>query len=1256
MNRLYSRAGAFALSSALCLITVGRLSAQTTAAPAAAKPADDETIVLSPFVVEASEDQGYTAKDTLAGTRVRTELRDVASAISVVTQQFLKDTGAKNSNDLLVYTPSTEVAGIRGNFTGVAGTAIYQENTVSTATRVRGLDSADNTRDYFLTDIPWDGFNVGRVDLQRGPNSILFGIGSPAGIINTSVNDASFKRSYNFENRIDQYGSNRNQINLNQELVKGVLAIRVAAVKDNALFEQKPAFHNATRYYGAVRFDPKLFGEANHTSIKAKYENGKVKSNDPRQLPPVDEITPWFKTGKDAYGNAGYNKLTINQFSLTNANPNGAPLPGAVVGANNYELGGWAQSRTYWPDIINYYEGTEPTKNPMVNPAQVSGTPIKTIAGQQNVAKGLGGNGGGSINGLKIFRPMGIPSASQYYGYVGTNSAYPGAPVPGGVYYADTVLTDPSIFNFYKNLLDGPNKREWQGWSAFNASVEQTFFNDQLAFQVAYDHQKYNAGSNQWMTGSNYAIGLDVNETYADGSANPNVGRPYVANAASNPNYAYDTTRDTFRITPTYELRSENFLGNSSLSKILGKHNFTALFERNTLVRNSVSWAEFATTPDYILDNVRNTPALRPNTGSLGSNRSFEWLIYNGPSLATKTSAQGANLANIKYLVEPPRTQQAFNFNSSWNKPTAPNAVGYVDPTAPYTYISLNNGTLQTGTQADNPANYVGWTQQPITWMRADNPADYPSLVTSAGRTRFRDTSTGFTWQGHMLDGDFVPAFGYRKDKITNYQTSAITDQFTGFTSTNFSDDQFSRTDVAGISRSWGGVYHLPKSLMNKLPGDMQISVLYNHSQNFKADASRLSLQGNKLPNANGKTTEYGFTVTALHEKLSLKVNWFKTKVANATLADTAGNSIGGLGNNGYFLADGVIWGYAWATALQDGLRGQTPNSNYWDYSQADAWSNPALGGPTDAAYIANNQKNKAISDAWLKIPLGSKFFESYNLTPKLDSTIGARTGNLRDSYPNGYDDSTGPQPGGGSSFGNHQTTVDNLSKGYEVELSAQPVKNWNLTLNYSKVDASHENVDADSQKFIGDMTQFMNGPGGQVREWFNGGGTLGAQWNSSIVAPFTVLLNQQGKAAPEVSPWRLNMVSTYNFDHGFLKSFFVGGALRLEAGRIIGYKFDPLFKNVNSDDPRYAAVPGLTLGGLNVNQVYKGDNEHHVDAWVGYSRKLSSKINWRIQVNVRSVGEKDRLIAARLQPNGDIALARISQGMGWQLTNSFEF
>ncbi|MBM3852124.1 MAG: hypothetical protein FJ399_03105 [Verrucomicrobia bacterium] len=35
-------------------------------------------------------------------------------------------------------------------------------------TRVRGLTAADNTRDFFTTSIPWNGFAVDRVELQRG--------------------------------------------------------------------------------------------------------------------------------------------------------------------------------------------------------------------------------------------------------------------------------------------------------------------------------------------------------------------------------------------------------------------------------------------------------------------------------------------------------------------------------------------------------------------------------------------------------------------------------------------------------------------------------------------------------------------------------------------------------------------------------------------------------------------------------------------------------------------------------------------------------------------------------------------------------------------------------------------------------------------------------------------------------------------------------------------------------------------------------
>ena len=150
--------------------------------------------------------------------------------------------------------------------------------------------------------------------------------------------------------------------------------------------------------------------------------------------------------------------------------------------------------------------------------------------------------------------------------------------------------------------------------------------------------------------------------------------------------------------------------------------------------------------------------------------------------------------------------------------------------------------------------------------------------------------------------------------------------------------------------------------------------------------------------------------------------------------------------------------------------------------------------------------------------------------------------------------------------------------------------------------------------------------------------------------------MNQLGHEAPEVAPWRLNLVNTYTFDHGMLKGLFVGGAFREEAGRIIGYHYNSTFVNSISSDPNYADVELLTQGGLDITQPFRGKDDWHIDAWVGYSRKLTRNIDWRIQVNCKSVGERDHLVTAGINPNGNISLCRIQQGMGWQLTNSFDF
>jgi len=1275
----YKTKSAGSILAALLAVVAPRMMAQQTT-DTTTPPDKDESVVLSPFVVSASEDAGsYSATSTLAGTRVRTDLRDTASAISVVTQQFLQDTGATNEASLLVYTPSTEVGGIGGNFSGAAGGHTFTESLVNPSTRVRGLDSADNTRNYFLTDIPFDTYNVGRVDLQRGPNSILFGVGSPAGIINASTNDAGYKNEVKFENRFDEFGSFRNAVDTNYVIVPDVFSIRLAGVVDDEKFEQKPAFQNTKRVYAALRFDPKLFkSDSAHTSIRVNAERGTISSNMPRDLPPADDITRWFQSGTDVYGNLGLNKLTINQFSLTNPNPSGVPMPGrqgGSLGNATYNLNGTAETHSYWPDIINYYQ------------AGGGNTPLHTIVAQPNVAKGLtDANGAHGVAGVAnpIFRPYGIPDYSSYAGYIGTAGStgsytYPQKVMPGGAYFNDIVLQDPSVFDFYHKLLDGPNKHEWQDWRAANVSIEQTFFGDRLAFQLSYDHQYYNSGNQQWLSGQDYNINVDVNETYADGTPNPNVGRAYAGNAESNDNFESTSVRDTIRGTITGDLRAEDILGKTKLAEILGHHTFTGLYDRSKQSLTSDQYALYATTPGYIVENSLPNNGVF-NVNSINSNRDYEWIEYLGPSLLSSSAAAGANLSNVTSRLSPPRDQTARNFDATWNKPTNPSAPGYVDPNAPYSYTDLTTGGTTNTIQSQNPANYVGWSDQHVTWMSANNPLEKPSLITAANRVSTRDISKGLTWQGYLFGGDLVPVYGWRKDNVTTYQTQGIANTNTGIVPMDFTTDDSvsSRADLTGTSHTWGGVYHLPRAITDHLPWGSTLSVFYNHGNNFEAESSRLSLEGLGIPNPQGVTKEYGIMVSTLHDKLTLKLSHFNTVVRNATLSSTNGNDIAGLGNSGYFLANGVQWGYGWATALQDGIEGKTPNTNYYDAAAADglpkgtpaeiaAYNNyNTLGGTfvdsggATHTYVGANK----IVDAWVHIPLPSVYFASYGQSPAIDPTQGAKTGQLASSYgAAGPNDANGPNVGGGSNFGNHQITVDNLSKGEEIELTAQPVKNWNITINYARVKATHENIDQAAQHFIGEMTAFMNGPGGQVRMWYNGGPSLGSDWNSSIVAPFTVELDTLGHEAPEISPWRLNLVSTYRFDHGAIKGLFLGGGVRVDSARIIGYNYDASYKNVNSSDPNYAAVAAVTNGGLNVDDPIRGKNEEHVDAWIGYERKLTRKLNWRIQLNVHNVGEHDHLIAAQDNPGNPalniaptVALARISEGMTWQLTNSIQF
>ncbi len=1229
MKRLTVRSRALAGTTALCLASVLRLAAQTTA-PVPGQNQSDETLVLSPFVVDAAEDAGgYSAKSTLAGTRVRTELKDIASSISVVTKQFLQDTGATSNATLLQYTTNTEVGGVIGNFSGNAGGLQYNEDSSlrrpSNNTRVRGLDSADNTRDYFLTDIPWDSYNVDRVDLQRGPNSILFGVGSPAGIINTSINGATFQNKNTIENRLGSFGSVRFSADFNYVLIPNELAVRVSLLDDDTQYRQNPAFNHDKRIFGAVRYAPQLFGEGSNTSIRANFESGDVNANRPRTLPPVDAITPWFQTGTDANGNIALNKYT---YSEATTNPGALPFNSDNRGTYPYAwLYNGAMGRQFWLDVTGFYGNNNDSSATLYR---------QTSGGSQRFGINSAGQIDESIGGLFNPHAAAVASFSSYMIASG---------IPGGAYYADRSLSDPSIFDFYNNLIDGTNKFEWQKWNAFNVAISQTFFHDRLGFEAVYDYQRYKDGQRVFIGNSDtYKIAVDLVNTFSDGTANPNVGRPYVANSDEQANSASEIDRDSLRFTAYGELRAEDFLGKESkLAKILGRHVFTGLLSQDTTRTFNKNWATSAATPEF-------TQFDGENNNLTAHFRSYNYVSYLGPSLLGASSAAGAHLSPVANVVKAPRNALVQVFDDHWARSTNPGDPNYVDPAAPYTYVQLNGGlaggptpAVVQSTQSENPANYGGWKTVNVDFLNADD-GDRDALTYNAGRLRNIIRSQAITWQGYMFDGAFVPVFGWRKDRIENAAGNGVPDAL-GTVSTDFNIDETSRKFATGESKSWGGVLHLPAKWTASLPGNTTFGVFYNRSENFKADAPRGDVFGNVIPNPLGKTKEYGFTVSTLDDKLSLRVTRYETKVANASLA--GGNP---LGQNSYYLWAVPVWGTAMVTRDDQFVKGNTDTvGDNWAATDDPAAPQRRLpDGTLNPAWVAHpsTQSEIAAINAWRQLPLDQSFFNAYGNEVAVMNSAAIKAGNWTTADPL-WSAKIDNQPVSGGQlvgFGSGpQFTVDTLSKGYEIELIAQPTKNWNVSVNVAKTFATRESLAPTIVNLINEMTAFFAGPAGDFRWWGGGvGNSIRTQWQNNVLNPYNTFKSQEGSNAPEIAPWRFNVVTTYSFDHGTLKNAFLGGGYRWEGARVLGYQFDQSLNN--------------GLGALDISKPWKSDTDQHFDLWVGYAHKLNEKLNWRIQLNLRNVGENAGLDPVSINPDGTVAFARITEGMNWQLTNTLEF
>lgn len=518
-------------------------------AEAAAEPqlpaSDREVITLSPFQVEA-DNSGYFGANSLSGTRLNSKIEDLAASITVVTKQQLLDTAAIDLNDIFRNESNTEGIYQFTDFVIDRGNVVDNvAQNPETANRVRGLTAANVARGSFAASgvIPVDTYNVDAVEISRGPNANIFGLGEAAGTINVITSKALMNREItSFSLRADSSDGYRATFDINRPLLQDKLGIRVQGMHENREFERKPSRDKTNRLQASVTYQP-----FRNTTIRGSYESYHNFNSRPNSSTPRDFITPWR-----AYGSPVWNPL----FGTTGG---WRPLDGstytAVAAAQEVTLplGLAPQFTTFWNrPSWRIVDGNVELYSINRMPAPNQHTPANAGGARRLLQIGtLISRGGG------IFGSPALPLFSQ----------------PG--------VTDRSLYDWESINLAAANFGRRKA-DIYQVELEQFFLNtprNLLAIQTGFyredidDYRRTFIGA---ADGARMELLIDPNEFHLDGTPNPYFLRPYIGGSEPQA-FRYPIENETARATLAYQIdltREENW------TRHLGRQRFAVYGEQ----------------------------------------------------------------------------------------------------------------------------------------------------------------------------------------------------------------------------------------------------------------------------------------------------------------------------------------------------------------------------------------------------------------------------------------------------------------------------------------------------------------------------------------------------------------------------------------------------------------------------------------------------------------------------------------------------
>ena len=240
------------LAAALCATSPTSASAQQSAA--------SQATTVQSVVVTANP---YRATDSATGTKTDTPLLETPLSVQVVPQQVLQDQADVRLQDAL-----NNVSGVLASNDGYGSSDSFS---------IRGFDSLSVVYEdglkidqYTIGGFSLDLANVERIEVVKGPASVLYGQAEPGGLVSVTTKVPQGTAAYSVEQQVGSYGFNRTLVDATGPVGAGSgLAYRL-----NLDYQDSASFRNDVQTHRLLVFPSLLWTLSATDSVRLDLKYG----------------------------------------------------------------------------------------------------------------------------------------------------------------------------------------------------------------------------------------------------------------------------------------------------------------------------------------------------------------------------------------------------------------------------------------------------------------------------------------------------------------------------------------------------------------------------------------------------------------------------------------------------------------------------------------------------------------------------------------------------------------------------------------------------------------------------------------------------------------------------------------------------------------------------------------------------------------------------------------------------------------------